>query len=68
LFGSAPLEKFEQVRHLEAMLSLANARSEEELLALGPAQPPLLEGKGLDEVPFRYVVVEPRDRRPQPSH
>ena len=57
--GSAPLEKFEQVRHLEAMLSLANARSEEELLAWDQRNRRFLEGKGLDEVPFRYVV-EPK--------
>jgi len=31
--GAAPLEGFAQVRHLEPMLSLANARSEDELLA-----------------------------------
>jgi len=35
--GSAPLEKFEQVRHLQPMLSLANARNEEELLLIGDA-------------------------------
>ena len=29
--GAAPLEHFEQVEHLEAMLSLGNARNEEEL-------------------------------------
>ncbi len=57
--GSAPLEKFEQVRHLEAMLSLANARSEEELLAWDQRNRRLLEGRELDAVPFRYVV-EPK--------
>ena len=31
--GAKPLEKFEQVRHLQPMLSLANARNEEELRA-----------------------------------
>ncbi len=31
--GAPPLDRFEQVEHLEAMLSLANARSEEELRA-----------------------------------
>ncbi len=31
--GAAPLEQFERVEHLEAMLSLGNARNEEELRA-----------------------------------
>jgi DNA ligase (NAD+) len=31
--GAPPLDRFEQVEHLEAMLSLGNARSEEELRA-----------------------------------
>jgi DNA ligase (NAD+) len=31
--GAAPLEQFEQVEHLEGMLSLGNARNEEELRA-----------------------------------
>ena len=31
--GAEPLDKFEQVRHLQPMLSLANARNEEELAA-----------------------------------
>ncbi|MFN8216992.1 MAG: NAD-dependent DNA ligase LigA [Solirubrobacterales bacterium] len=31
--GAAPLDRFEPARHLEAMLSLANARNEEELRA-----------------------------------
>jgi DNA ligase (NAD+) len=31
--GAAPLEQFQQVEHLEAMLSLGNARNEEELRA-----------------------------------
>jgi len=57
--GSAPLEKFEQVRHLEAMLSLANARNEDELLAWDQRNRRILEGKELDDVPFRYVV-EPK--------
>jgi len=57
--GAAPLEKFAQVRHLEAMLSLANARDEDELLAWDQRNRRLLEGKGLDDVPLRYVV-EPK--------
>jgi len=57
--GSAPVDKFEQVRHLQAMLSLANARSEEELLAWDQRNRRFLEGKGLDDLPFRYIV-EPK--------
>ena len=57
--GSAPLEKFEQVRHLEAMLSLANARNEDELLAWDQRNRRILEGKELVDVPLRYVV-EPK--------
>jgi len=57
--GSAPLERFEQVRHLEAMLSLANARNEDELLAWDRRNRRFLEGTELDDVPFRYVV-EPK--------
>ena len=57
--GSAPLEKFAQVRHLEAMLSLANARDEEELLAWDQRNRRYLEGRGFDDVPLRYVV-EPK--------
>ena len=57
--GSAPLEKFAQVRHLEAMLSLANARDEDELLAWDQRNRRFLEGKGYDDAPLRYVV-EPK--------
>ena len=57
--GSAPVDKFEQVRHLQAMLSLANARSEEELLAWDQRNRRFLEGKGLDDLLFRYIV-EPK--------
>jgi DNA ligase (NAD+) len=57
--GSAPLEKFEQVRHLEPMLSLANARNEEELLAWDQRNRRLLEAGELGETPVRYVV-EPK--------
>jgi len=57
--GSAPLEKFTQVRHLEAMLSLANARDEDELLAWDQRNRRFLEGKGYEHAPFRYVV-EPK--------
>ncbi|NLE21819.1 MAG: NAD-dependent DNA ligase LigA [Actinobacteria bacterium] len=57
--GGAPLEGFTQVRHLEPMLSLANARNEEELLAWDQRNRRLLEAQGLGEERFRYVV-EPK--------
>ena len=57
--GSAPLEKFAQVRHREPMLSLANARNEEELRAWDQRNRRLLEARGLEDVRIRYVV-EPK--------
>ena len=57
--GSAPLEKFEQVRHLEPMLSLANARNEDELLAWDQRNRRFLEARGLGEARVGYVV-EPK--------
>ena len=57
--GSAPLERFAQVRHLEPMLSLANARNEDELLAWDQRNRRLLEAGGLGATVVRYVV-EPK--------
>jgi DNA ligase (NAD+) len=57
--GAAPLEGFTQVRHLEPLLSLANARDEEELLAWDQRNRRLLEARGLEDAPLRYVV-EPK--------
>ena len=57
--GAAPLEGFTQVRHLEPMLSLANARNEEELLAWDQRNRRLLEARGLGDAQLRYVV-EPK--------
>jgi DNA ligase (NAD+) len=57
--GAAPLEGFTQVRHLEPMLSLANARNEEELLAWDQRNRRLLEARGLGDARLRYVV-EPK--------
>jgi len=57
--GSEPLEKFAQVRHLEPMLSLANARNEDELLAWDQRNRRFLESRGLAEVRVSYVV-EPK--------
>ena len=41
--GGKPLDKFEQVEHAEPMLSLANARSEEDMLAWDKRVRKLLE-------------------------
>ncbi len=57
--GAPPLEAFSQVRHLEPLLSLANAKGEEELLAWDQRNRRLLEAKELGDVPLRYVV-EPK--------
>ena len=57
--GGQVLERFAQVRHLEPMLSLANARNEDELLAWDQRNRRLLEASGLDETQMRYVV-EPK--------
>ena len=57
--GSAPLEKFAQVRHLEPMLSLANARNEDELLAWDQRNRRFLEGRDLGDARMTYVV-EPK--------
>ena len=57
--GAQPLERFEQVRHLEPMLSLANARDEDELRAWDLRNRRLLESRGLLEPVLRYVV-EPK--------
>ena len=57
--GGQPLERFEQVRHLEPMLSLANARDEDELRAWDARNRRLLQGQGIDDGSMRYVV-EPK--------
>ena len=57
--GAAPLEGFTQVRHLEPMLSLANARNEDELLTWDQRNRRLLEARELGDAPLRYVV-EPK--------
>ena len=56
--GAAPLEKFTPVRHLQPMLSLANARNEEELLAWDTRVRNLL-AKERDTVELEYVT-EPK--------
>ena len=57
--GGQALDKFEQVRHIQPMLSLANARDEEELLAWDRRNRRLLETNGLGDVPLSYVT-EPK--------
>lgn len=57
--GGQPLERFEQVRHRTPMLSLANARSEEELYAWEQRNRRILEGMGLGEAELTYVT-EPK--------
>ena len=57
--GAPPLEGFTQYRHLEPLLSLANARDEDELLAWDQRNRRLLEARGADDAQLRYVV-EPK--------
>ena len=57
--GGQPLEKFEQWRHLQPMLSLANARNADELLAWDARNRRLLEAHGLAEATLSYVT-EPK--------
>ena len=57
--GGRPLEKFEQVRHLEPMLSLANARNEEELHAWVTRTDRRLKKDGVEDAQIQYVT-EPK--------
>ena len=57
--GGRPLERFEQVVHLQPMLSLANARNDEELLTWDRRNRRLLEAAGLGDVAVGYVT-EPK--------
>jgi DNA ligase (NAD+) len=57
--GGAPLEKFAQVEHLQPMLSLANARTEEELRAWEVRIRNLLKKEGVEEAALEYVA-EPK--------
>jgi DNA ligase (NAD+) len=57
--GGRPLEKFEQVTHLQPMLSLANARSADELRAWEARNRRILEAAGLGDAPVGYVT-EPK--------
>ncbi|MGZ4203451.1 MAG: NAD-dependent DNA ligase LigA, partial [Thermoleophilaceae bacterium] len=57
--GAKPLEKFEQVRHLQPMLSLANARNEDELRAWETRIHNLLARQGVEDARIEYVA-EPK--------
>jgi len=57
--GGRPLEKFTQVEHLQPMLSLANARSEEELRAWETRIRNRLTKAGVEEAALEYVA-EPK--------
>jgi DNA ligase (NAD+) len=57
--GGRPLDKFEQVRHPQPMLSLGNARGEEELRAWVERMRNFLAREGISEAEFDYVC-EPK--------
>jgi DNA ligase (NAD+) len=57
--GGKPLDKFEQVRHLQPMLSLANARNEEELQAWVVRMEQRLKKDGVEDAAIRFVT-EPK--------
>jgi DNA ligase (NAD+) len=53
--GAEPLDKFKQVRHLQPMLSLANARNEEELAAWVLRSERYLARQGVEMGDVRFV-------------
>lgn len=57
--GGTPVSGLEKVRHLQPMLSLANARSEEELVAWVQRMRAHLAREGIEDPRFDYVV-EPK--------
>jgi DNA ligase (NAD+) len=57
--GAEPVSKLEKVRHLQPMLSLANARSEEELRAWVGRMRSHLAREGIEDPAFRFVA-EPK--------
>jgi DNA ligase (NAD+) len=57
--GSRPLERFAPVEHLQPMLSLANARNEEELRAWLERSRRFLEREGVEAEDTRFVT-EPK--------
>ncbi len=57
--GATPLARFEPARHLQPMLSLANAREEEELRAWLERSERLLNKEGVEDAEIRFVT-EPK--------
>ena len=57
--GAKPVSRLEQVTHLQPMLSLANARSEEELRAWIDRMRNHLAREGIEDAEFSYVA-EPK--------
>ena len=57
--GGEPVGRLEKVQHLEAMLSLGNVRSEQELRAWVERMRNHLAREGISDPPFTYVV-EPK--------
>ena len=57
--GAEPVSRLEKVTHLQPMLSLANARSEEELRAWIERMRNHLAREGIEDAEFRYVA-EPK--------
>jgi DNA ligase (NAD+) len=57
--GAQPLEKFTEVPHLQPMLSLANARNEDELRAWETRMHNLLKKQGVEEAEIEYEA-EPK--------
>ena len=57
--GATPLARFEPARHLQPMLSLANAREEAELRAWLERSERLLNKEGVEDAEIRFVT-EPK--------
>jgi DNA ligase (NAD+) len=57
--GEEPVSRLAKVRHLQPMLSLANARSEEELRAWVARMRSHLAREGIDDPRFRFIA-EPK--------
>ncbi|MFL5867678.1 MAG: NAD-dependent DNA ligase LigA [Thermoleophilaceae bacterium] len=57
--GAKPLDKFDQVEHLQPMLSLGNARNEEELRAWVERNEARLKKDGVEDAAIRFVT-EPK--------
>ncbi|HEY1356808.1 MAG TPA: NAD-dependent DNA ligase LigA [Thermoleophilaceae bacterium] len=57
--GGKPLDKFEQVEHLQPMLSLGNARNEEELRGWVERNEARLKKEGVEDAAIRFVT-EPK--------